>query len=381
MARASRRAVEAYPVEKAQHAGLAYLRLLPRNEASDQDRDNDAHPLHQHTKAVALVPTTAHYASAFRSWQTAMTALSAYKFTGETVGPLAIGLGNASPTEVGLTLHHTYGVPFLPGTALKGLASRAAVALGIERESEAFGVLFGDTVKAAHLVWWDAWIDPGSQHPLQPDVVTVHHPEYYAQQGKVYPTDFDDPNPVPFLSVRSGVTFHLALSGTADLDREWLHTAAAVLEYGLTHLGIGGKTNAGYGTLDVIRDKSPRELAQERQQDEDRLLAQAAAEVRKQEAEARAQAEREEAQRAQENAAQMARAASLERATFERLLRRAAEVRINTVDRETKNLLNEMKTLSTDAQREVLGTLLEATMRFKERQLAQRVRAALEALA
>ena len=77
----------------------------------------------------------------------------------------------------------------------------------------------------------------------------------------------------------------------------------------------------------------------------------------------------------------MARAASLERATFERLLRRAAEVRINTVDRETKNLLNEMKTLSTDAQREVLGTLLEATMRFKERQLAQRVRAALEALA
>ena len=36
---------------------------------------------------------------------------------------LIIGLGGESPLETGLTLHHTFGVPIIPGSAIKGLAA------------------------------------------------------------------------------------------------------------------------------------------------------------------------------------------------------------------------------------------------------------------
>ena len=162
--------------------------------------------------------------------------------TATTEGPLAIGLGNASPYEVGLTLHHTYGVPYLPGTTLKGLTRRAALAQGMSETDEGFKVPFGDTTNAGYVTFWDGWLDAGSEKPLQLDTITVHHPNYY-QSGGAWPTDFDDPTPVAFLSVRPDVKFHIALSGPG----EWRVLAARLLEYGLTHLGLGGKTNAGYG--------------------------------------------------------------------------------------------------------------------------------------
>ena len=39
----------------------------------------------------------------------------------ETVGRLSIGFGNAGPLETGITLDRLYGLPYLPGTAVKGL--------------------------------------------------------------------------------------------------------------------------------------------------------------------------------------------------------------------------------------------------------------------
>ena len=38
-------------------------------------------------------------------------------------GRMVIGLGGENVLETGITLHHTYGTPLIPGTALKGLAS------------------------------------------------------------------------------------------------------------------------------------------------------------------------------------------------------------------------------------------------------------------
>jgi CRISPR-associated protein Cmr6 len=41
----------------------------------------------------------------------------------ELLSRLLVGHGTQSPTEVGLTTHRTWGVPVVPGTALKGLLS------------------------------------------------------------------------------------------------------------------------------------------------------------------------------------------------------------------------------------------------------------------
>lgn len=62
-----------------------------------------------------------------------------YHFLEATVvSRLTIGLGTPTPLETGIALHHTYGTPYVPGSAAKGVARaravvEAAAALGVER--------------------------------------------------------------------------------------------------------------------------------------------------------------------------------------------------------------------------------------------------------
>jgi hypothetical protein len=55
----------------------------------------------------------------------------------------------------------------------------------------------------------------------------------------------DDPNPIGFLSV-SG-TYLIVVEG----DPDWTGAAMELLQKGLVDLGIGAKTNAGYGRLNL----------------------------------------------------------------------------------------------------------------------------------
>ncbi|MCX7854314.1 MAG: RAMP superfamily CRISPR-associated protein, partial [Caldilineales bacterium] len=182
--------------------------------------------------SIAARPIAKVYKSAFERWKAALSGAVFLEATART--PLAIGLGNASPIENGLSIHHTYGTPYLPGSALKGLMARAARHYGLdERQQE---ILLGTTQNAAHLIYWDGWLDPSSHQPFQKDVITVHHPDYYSS-GQRWPTDFDDPNPVGFLSVKPGTKFCLALSSFSDNAADWLYPAAEILRWGLEHLG------------------------------------------------------------------------------------------------------------------------------------------------
>ncbi|GIV16456.1 MAG: hypothetical protein KatS3mg022_1891 [Armatimonadota bacterium] len=181
-------------------------------------------------------------------------------FVATAVSPIAVGLGNESVLEVGLAIHHTYGVPIIPGSALKGLCRRGALRLRQEGKlsEDAFRVLFGYSeqsgeASAGYITFWDAWYDPDSVEgtPFHRDVVTVHHPDYYGG-GKAFPTDFDDPNPVPFLVVKPGARFLFALQAP---DEQWGAFAQKLLEWCLQNLGVGAKTNAGYGFL--VAGKQP----------------------------------------------------------------------------------------------------------------------------
>ena len=78
------------------------------------------------------------------------------------------------------------------------------------------------------------------------DTVTVHHKSYYETKGKDYPTDFDDPVPIQFVSVKPGVSFLFALE-IPGASAEWIRFAEKMLEYTLRNVGLGGKTSAGYG--------------------------------------------------------------------------------------------------------------------------------------
>ena len=44
------------------------------------------------------------------------------------------------------------------------------------------------------------WIPDGDRLPLDLDVMTVHHPDYYQGKDDAPPADWDSPNPVAFVS-------------------------------------------------------------------------------------------------------------------------------------------------------------------------------------
>ncbi len=247
-------------LEYGDHAGLAFQKLYRQHDEKGESAKELLNAISQ------LKVSSQAYKVAFERWQ---SHLPEHKLllTATTKSALAIGLGNASPTEVGFTIHQTYGTPYLPGSAIKGLLARAAEAHGLSQPVK--DILFGTTESAAHIVYWDGMLEPMQKQdqPFQQDVITVHHQKYYGKSGKEgYPTDFDDPNPVAFLSVKSDIEFCIAISSNSQGSEQWLYLAAELLKYALEKMGLGGKTNSGYGYFEVQlpeKEKSVIEQAQE----------------------------------------------------------------------------------------------------------------------
>jgi CRISPR type III-B/RAMP module RAMP protein Cmr6 len=225
------------------HPGLALARYI--QEVGDKsEAARQMHALMANT-AVTLV-----YVNAYTRWeQIHAVRPDSLRIMRTLASPLALGLGNETVTEIGITTQHTYGVPVIPGSAVKGVCRRGAERLLKEGKikAEEFRVLFGDTDSASYFIFWDAWYVPGSVggKPFHQDVITVHHPDYYGKSGKEnrWPTDFDDPNPVPFLVVKPGAQFLFAV----DAPAEWSKFIQQLLIWSLSNIGVGGKTNAGYG--------------------------------------------------------------------------------------------------------------------------------------
>lgn len=188
----------------------------------------------------------------------------------ETKGRLIIGLGVENVLETGLTLEHTFGVPIIPGSALKGLASHYCVQVWGERDpgfrkplssrtekkdGEYARIIFGNTTDAGFITFHDAWLDPnctsGPKHGIKLDVMTPHHGNYYAS-GDSAPTDFDDPNPILFLSITG--QFHVTLSceDRSEAGAKWAKLAFEITKEALENWGIGGKTASGYGRMKLI---------------------------------------------------------------------------------------------------------------------------------
>jgi len=179
-------------------------------------------------------------------------------------GRLIVGLGKSNVFETGVSLHRIYGVPIIPGSALKGLAAHYCDEIwGLDdskyqKTGPYHQVLFGTTEDSGHVIFHDAWIDPeclsaGNQAGLVLDVMTPHHGAYYGSKldsGDVTaPTDFDEPIPVSFLSVAG--KFHVAVScdDTCDEGKNWEKLAFHLLKEALANWGVGGKTNSGYGRM------------------------------------------------------------------------------------------------------------------------------------
>lgn len=187
-----------------------------------------------------------------------LAALGARCITAAARTPLTMHLARTAALEnAGIALHRVGGFPYLPGTGVKGMA-RAYAELVARGTDDDVGRVFGrrlppgerEGAAAGTVVFHDAW--PIEWPALVVDITNSHHPEYYKTSGGEPPGDWDSPKPVYFLAVAAGAKFEFAVSprdssvSVRDLDlaAEWLRGA-------LAHLGVGAKTAAGYGWMQV----------------------------------------------------------------------------------------------------------------------------------
>ncbi|MFH0944255.1 MAG: type III-B CRISPR module RAMP protein Cmr6 [Planctomycetota bacterium] len=158
-------------------------------------------------------------------------------------GPFVTGLGRAHPVENGFTWHPTLGVPYLPGSSIKGLL-RAWLEQNPELADMADWLgKGGDHGHAGRVQILDAL--PTGAPALQQDVITPHHTEYL--QGHAWPADWQSPNPIPFLTMKPGATFLFALLPGRGADDAMLEKLVNTLADALAIFGAGAKTAVGYG--------------------------------------------------------------------------------------------------------------------------------------
>lgn len=216
-------------------------------------------------------------------WEKTVRHDNAEPFTLKTDWRFIAGLGRKSSLEVGFTFHR-YGFPMLPGSSVKGIArARSLISLAMTLDAKKlngldkmlseedekkfaddfgkaypqapspavihvseFRQLFGTTSAAGRAVFFDAI--PRQVPKLELDIMNPHYPKYY--QGNEPPTDSQSPIPVYFLTVAPDVEFRFAVGWRGPLDDEARRLRTLAQEWlikGLTELGAGAKTSAGYG--------------------------------------------------------------------------------------------------------------------------------------
>jgi CRISPR-associated protein Cmr6 len=285
-----RKALEHLLTQPADHLGLSYEIYAKIDPATgkipDQDRQGWLDNLCQSSKKLPE-----GYSDAYERWKTSFATAQEKPWAreGTLTSRMLVGHGLSSATDVGLTLHPTWGVPYIPGSALKGLLAHyiehhygpydddqgddrqdwrgvtwdgKSIARG---PGDLYKILFGapDSIEEprgasqGHIIFHDALLvpPPADTALLETDVLTVHQKDYYnaahSDQPHVpAPCDYDDPNPVSFLTASPGLSFLFILSGPKD----WADLAGALLSDALQDWGIGGKTSVGYGHITFSQD-------------------------------------------------------------------------------------------------------------------------------
>lgn len=253
-----------------EHASLALTKFnqhdVPRRFKSEDTKRFFLH-------AASLKPPPG-YQEAYERWRQRLEALPGTVILASfrVEDRMVVGIGAANILQNSLTMNRLWGMPLIPGSALKGLARHYAAALPDDEVSERqSAALFGSVEDAGYLTWLDAWHVPDlARSPYALDVVTPHHGRYYENPETNPPWDFDDPIPSNFLSVRGSF-----LIGIQAPDEAWAQAAMNLLRRALAERGIGAKTSSGYGRLTFVEYVSAWVREADAAAEEERLAAEA----------------------------------------------------------------------------------------------------------
>ncbi|MCS6997613.1 MAG: type III-B CRISPR module RAMP protein Cmr6, partial [Casimicrobiaceae bacterium] len=221
------------PESNKSFAGFLAAGCKPRDDAQIrrawQTRGPDPGP-NEWKKAIDSL--RARQSSLFENLASRLPSLQVH---GEALSPFTTGLGNEHPLENGFAFLNPYGLPYLPGSGVKGVLRRAAQELAGGEWGDArgwskdehyqvtidgkavrlsmFDVLFGrepppgdsDAVRGA-LTFWDV-IPEIKGDSLMVEVMTPHQSHYYQRRREPKsgnsdsPHDSGQPNPIFFLTV------------------------------------------------------------------------------------------------------------------------------------------------------------------------------------
>ena len=191
----------------------------------------------------------------------------------ETEWRLIVGMGNAHPLEAGFTWHPTLGVPYLPGTSIKGLLREWISKWtkgGPEEANRLLGAESDNNMNhSGAVIIFDAI--PRTPPTLEIDILTPHYQPYYTEPETAQPADYYNPVPVKFLTIAPGqeFTFSIAPRNNNATDED-IDNCQQYLISAINTLGIGGKTAVGYGLMKKSQ-KAQFELEQKRQAIEQRI--------------------------------------------------------------------------------------------------------------
>ena len=119
----------------------------------------------------------------YQRWLAMTSAAGAQHFHAATDWHLAIGLSNETVLETDLTLHPLYGLPFIPGSALKGLCRTYVTgeidghrSKQIDEDDETIQRIFGSPDQNGSVIFFDALPFEGKA-TFALDIINVHYPD------------------------------------------------------------------------------------------------------------------------------------------------------------------------------------------------------------
>lgn len=195
-----------------------------------------------------------------------------------SISPFMTGTGMEHPLENGFAFLNPYGLPYLPGSGVKGVLRRAAELLVEGAFGEAQGWdqsaiddLFGKETESRDnetarnrgaLRFWDVFPQPANNR-LCVEIMTPHYGDYYQGNTNTTPHDSGQPNPILFLAIPPGSCFEFFVQCESallpkPLQQEWRNLLEIAFRHAFDWLGFGAKTAAGYGQFPITAIEEAR---------------------------------------------------------------------------------------------------------------------------
>jgi len=227
----------------------------------------------------------------------------------KTSSRLVVGFGAEHVLETSITLHHLFGIPYIPASAIKGVVRMVSfweIAENLKNDGEIeelqeclydkqisdkceekelndaelrhkclkHKLLFGTQGFKGLLVFLDAYpeVEAGKEI-FELDIMNPHYTEYYTKDG--IPGDWENPKPIVFLTVKKGISFHFTVlideyrieeilndkdfpKEAKEIIEKWKSDSYSELKVtvekwvseALKEFGVGSKTRLGYGVFE-----------------------------------------------------------------------------------------------------------------------------------